>query len=46
MFLSNVALVGFIETGASERLAMKWVNLYISAFGGDPARVTMCVDFN
>lgn len=28
---------------APERLALKWIQKYISAFGGDPTKVTMCV---
>jgi hypothetical protein len=26
-----------------ERLALQWIQKYISAFGGDPTKVTMCV---
>ena len=26
-----------------ERLALRWIQKYISAFGGDPTKVTMCV---
>jgi carboxylesterase type B len=26
---------------ATERLALHWVQRYVSAFGGDPAKVTM-----
>ena len=34
----NVATSGFIE-----RLAFRWVQKYIHAFGGDPSKVTMYV---
>ena len=26
-----------------ERLALRWIQKYITAFGGDPTKVTMCV---
>ena len=30
-------------TRKAERLALRWVNKYISNFGGDPSKVTMSV---
>jgi carboxylesterase type B len=31
-----------VETfGFTERMALRWVQKYISAFGGDPSQVTM-----
>lgn len=42
---ANNELQQYIINLFTERLAFKWVQKYISAFGGDPSKVTLCVSY-
>lgn len=41
MIKANVHMAVFLYVIIVERFAMEWVNRHISAFGGDPEKVTM-----
>lgn len=41
-FLTLWSVISFWSV-ASEREALRWIQKYIGAFGGDPTKVTMCV---
>jgi len=36
-----VGIINVVTSGFTERLALRWVQKYIHAFGGDPSKVTM-----
>ena len=38
---SGLGMIKVLTSGCTERLAFRWVQKYIHAFGGDPSKVTM-----
>ena len=35
------AMINVVTSGFTERFALRWIQEYICAFGGDPSKVTM-----
>jgi len=40
--VSTMSVVDVLYRCFIERFALSWIQKYIPAFGGDPAKVTMC----